>query len=376
MIEYVTMGQIEDAIESYYDDHGVVMSFYAALLYLKRKGMTAASEPTPPDFSKWNLNDLPGLLDLFSRIPIPLITEENSIAEENAQRNFYEAATTVFKQPCLMQTLDHPEHEREPSNSVRIIYVLKGSCRITLGKWSDTLESESVVILSSDMNLFLETGRKDIVLNAYIDRSHFNKSFFADMRPDDVLIPFFESGIYEAKNGVIHFKALQPDHIHSIFQRLMIEMCHKDIHTESIMHEYIRLLCIELNRASMIYSDSVMDEWTDAGNRLVQVFPAMLQYIRAHYDTVSLTSLSERFCYDSAYLSKMFKKLTGSNFTSILTQIRLEAAEQLLLDGNKKVDRIAAQVGYDSYDHFARMFKKKYGVTPHEFRRQHVVITR
>lgn len=369
MIEYVTMGQIENAIGKYYKKHHIVLSFYAALAYLKRQGMTMVQAPPAPKFSQWDLNDLDGLLDLFGQIPIPLVVTEDGIAEENSQRNFYSASTTVFKQPCLMQTLDHPEHIREPSNSVRIIYALKGSCHVTLGKWSDTLENESVILLSSDMNIYLETGDKDIVLNVFIDKSHFDKSFFAGMRMDDVLTQFFERAIYEAKNGIIHFKLLQPDHVHSIFQRLLVEMCHHDNLSEAIIQGYIRLLCMELNRASMIYSDSILDAWSDSSNRLVQTFPALLQYIRSHYENVSLSSLAERFHYDSAYLSKMIKKLTGSNFTSILAQIRLEAAEQMLRE-NQKAETVAAQVGYDSYDHFARLFKKKYGMTPNEFKRK------
>lgn len=98
---------------------------------------------------------------------------------------------------------------------------------------------------------------------------------------------------------------------------------------------------------------------SDASNRLVQVFPAILQYLRIHYNTISLDSLAEHFHYDSAYLSKMIKKMTGSNFTSILTQIRLDTAENLLLTTNKKPSAIAFEIGYDSYDHFVRLFKKE-----------------
>lgn len=371
MIEYVTMAQIENAIEDRYHKSHVVMSFYDTLVYLKKHGMSSAQQPNAPQFSAWDLSDLRSLLDLFGQIPVPLVVEGGSVVDEHIQKHFYEAATTVFKQPRLLKTLDHPDHARQPSNSVRIIYVLKGQCHMTLGKWSDVLGCESVVLLSSDMNAYLETGREDIVLNVFIDKSHFTKSFFASACLDDVMMQFFERAIYEARNGIIHFKVLHPDHIHSIYQRLLIEMCQGDDHSQSIIRGYIRLLCTELNRASMIYSDSVLDDYPSEHNRFMQAFPALLQYIRNHYDTVTLTSLSDRFHYDTAYLSRMIKKLTGMNFTSILTQTRLEAAEQLLLTGNKKVENIAAQVGYDSYDHFARMFKKKNGITPYEFLRRH-----
>ena len=368
VVEYVTMGQIESAIEEYYQAHGTIMSFYAALIYLQQQGKTFTQQPIAPDFTKWNLNDLNGLLNMFAGIPIPLMVDESGIADERTHRGYYEAYTSVFKQPCLLQTLDHPEHERQPSNSVRIIYVLKGKCRMTLGKWVEALESENVVLLSSDMNIYLDTGREDIVLNIFIDRSYFTQSFFANMSGDNLMKQFFERTIYDAKDGILQFKVLQPDHVHNIFQRLMIEMCHRDNYSEEIILGYIRLLCVELSRASRIYSDSITDEWSGARNRLVQIFPSILYYIRSHYDNISLETLADHFHYDSAYLSKMFKRLTGSNFMDILTQTRLNAAKQLLKNTKKAPNLIAAEVGYDSYDHFARLFKKKYGVTPKEYR--------
>lgn len=370
MMEFVTMGQVEDAIEHYFAEHQAVMSFYSALIYLKQNGMTSLQCPESPDFSKWDLTDLQGLLSLFAHIPIPVMIQEDTIAEENAHRSFYEAGATIFKQPARMQTLDHPEHERQPSNSVRIIYILKGSCRVTLGKWSEMLQNESVIILSSDMNIYLETGRNDVVLNVFIDRSHFNKAFFIGMSPDDILLHFFERAIFQAKDGIMQFKILRPDHIHSIFQHMLIEMCNKDDHSDSIIRGYVRLLCMELNRASMIYSESIVDDWSDASNRLIQVFPSVLQYIRAHYANISLDDLADRFHYDSAYLSKMFKKLTGTNFMTILTQTRLDAAEHLLMATDTSASNIAKQVGYGSYDHFIRVFKKKHGISPAEYKRQ------
>ena len=49
------------------------MSFYAALIYLQRQGKTSTQRPIAPDFTKWDLNDLNGLLNMFAGVPIPLM---------------------------------------------------------------------------------------------------------------------------------------------------------------------------------------------------------------------------------------------------------------------------------------------------------------
>ena len=106
MIEYVTMGQVESIIENYYKEHHSVLSFYATLVYLKQHGETSLQVSSIPDFSKWNLNDLPGLLDLFARIPIPVMVNEDNDVVENIQRNYYGKTTNIFKQPIeLMENI-------------------------------------------------------------------------------------------------------------------------------------------------------------------------------------------------------------------------------------------------------------------------------
>lgn len=148
------------------------------------------------------------------------------------------------------------------------------------------------------MNIYLETERDDIVLNVFLDKSNFTQmSFFSTNADRWYNVEFFEHAIYEAKDGIMQFKILHPEHVHSIFQHLMIEMCNRDNHSESIIRNYVQILCTELNRASMIYSASIAEKKSDASNRLVQVFPAILQYLRIHYNTISLDSLAEHFHY-------------------------------------------------------------------------------
>ncbi len=74
------------------------------------------------------------------------------------------------------------------------------------------------------------------------------------------------------------------------------------------------------------------------------------------------TGLSEK------YFSTRFTKETGSTFIAYLTDLRIMKAKELLLKTNLKTYEIAALAGYNSAEHFIRVFKKNTGITPSDFR--------
>lgn len=83
-------------------------------------------------------------------------------------------------------------------------------------------------------------------------------------------------------------------------------------------------------------------------------------------------SVAEHFYISEEYVSKYFKENTGFNFLEYVTKIKMETAQQLLLNGNYTVNKIAEAVGYNSAIAFRRAFKAYTGKTPVEWRQQHI----
>ncbi|MDR3336349.1 MAG: helix-turn-helix transcriptional regulator [Treponema sp.] len=67
------------------------------------------------------------------------------------------------------------------------------------------------------------------------------------------------------------------------------------------------------------------------------------------------------------YLSKMLRKYTGKTCTEIISLERVEAAKKLLLR-NYNSKETCYQVGFNSQNYFAKIFKKLCGMTPGEYR--------
>lgn len=93
-----------------------------------------------------------------------------------------------------------------------------------------------------------------------------------------------------------------------------------------------------------------------------------LQYNYMMYD-ISLDSVSQILNINASYFSALFKRFFGVNFVEYLTDLRMNAAKELLADPLRPTAEIASMVGYESPNYFARAFKKKTGMTPTEYRR-------
>lgn len=94
------------------------------------------------------------------------------------------------------------------------------------------------------------------------------------------------------------------------------------------------------------------------------------KYIDAFYmNDLSLTMLANRFHINPTYLSELFKKQTGSNFSDYVAQVRIGRAAELLGDPSMRLSDIAELVGFANASYLSSVFKKHYGISPNEYRR-------
>ena len=96
-----------------------------------------------------------------------------------------------------------------------------------------------------------------------------------------------------------------------------------------------------------------------------------VEFVEKHYmiPNMRLQQLADEMNVSIWYLSRVFKQETGKNFISYLMDYRLQRAKELMADPGARLQTVAERVGYPEYAHFSRIFKKKYGMTPSEFKR-------
>ena len=92
--------------------------------------------------------------------------------------------------------------------------------------------------------------------------------------------------------------------------------------------------------------------------------------IRSDYKNVTLEDLAEKYQLSKPYLSKYIKEKAGMTFQDVVKKERMKKARALLRETNRTVESIAAEVGYENPEHFNRLFKKTYDMTPVQYRKQ------
>jgi len=107
-------------------------------------------------------------------------------------------------------------------------------------------------------------------------------------------------------------------------------------------------------------------EWERQG---MDVVLRIKDFIARNLDAdLSLTRIAERVSYHPAYLSRLYKQLSGNNLSDDIAEMRLKRAEQLLADKSLKIHEVGNRVGFDSPRYFTKFFKSHTGLTPQDFR--------
>ncbi len=94
------------------------------------------------------------------------------------------------------------------------------------------------------------------------------------------------------------------------------------------------------------------------------------RYAEESFDTrLTLKELASLYHKNEKYLGRLFKKEMGLEFSDYCLSIKLENAEKLLIETDLCVLDIALECGFNNVSYFNRVFKRKNGITPLEFRR-------
>lgn len=93
-------------------------------------------------------------------------------------------------------------------------------------------------------------------------------------------------------------------------------------------------------------------------------------YAETYYrNELSLKQLANLYFINEKYIGRLFKKQIGCSFREYLNRIRIEKAEELLINTDMKVIDIAYETGFGNVTYFNRVFASQRGCTPVEYRR-------
>ena len=129
----------------------------------------------------------------------------------------------------------------------------------------------------------------------------------------------------------------------------------------------VKLLSIFAQHLSMLSNQVVLQQ----DNAEPPVITRAKEFIHEHQtEHLRLGHVAKAVNTSTFYFCKMFKRVTGINFTDYLSRVRIEKSKNLLLNPNLRISEIAFEVGFQSLTHFNRVFKRVLGQSPTEYRAQ------
>lgn len=139
-------------------------------------------------------------------------------------------------------------------------------------------------------------------------------------------------------------------------------------HSDESLLRLIGFLCLLLD--ALIRSSSTRRKTHHTQLRDFYVQEAA-SYMEQHYQRgITIEEIANACRLNRSYLSKLFKEKKGYPPQEYLIRLRLSKAADLMRTTPMSISDIAASCGYPNQLHFSKAFKKRYGVSPREWRSQ------
>lgn len=362
---YTTIGTVYDYLMEEHRQTGRDLSFPAALEKLRRKGlMTSTPPPVPPFQSNMDVDGFFAYLRGLRIYADPILPQAATylLNPTIKESELFQEGRDVFTFLNMPYQVDLMHHH----NFFEISYVLSGSCTFLFEGETVRLSTGDVCIVSplSRHSLPLKPGC--LSLSIVVRRSTFDSLFGRLLAQQDLVSMFFRSCLYEPRRAnYILLKVGNDPLVFQTAQQLTYETNLAELYSNNCSAS---LLDVFLARALRAARNAIALYHCNGYSRKSFDFTLVLQYIQQNYRTVTLSDLAEAFRFDEAYLSKLIRKNMGRNFTDVLRTVKMNRAMDYLLNTSMKIGKIAEAVGYDSADHFSRIFRRVYGMSPQQYR--------
>lgn len=118
------------------------------------------------------------------------------------------------------------------------------------------------------------------------------------------------------------------------------------------------------------FYETVQDIWAFQNETYGNVVSQVKRLLQNEYTKQwTLDELAVQMNISKAYLCTLFKQSSGQTIMDYLSKIRIYKAANLLRDPKSKVNEVGDMVGYSDPGYFTRIFKKHFGISPSQYRK-------
>ncbi len=239
-----------------------------------------------------------------------------------------------------------------------VFYVQSGQCRFLLKDMVYSLKKgDFVYIVPGELHhAIFDMGDCDLI-TCYFKEDYIEHQIF------ERWLPMKLPQNFSSFMGTI--PALYQEDYYSLINQMIAECSGIDKFSDAFLACHLQEMVLFMTRHSVLNHETPSLINTNDADILAAT-KYIYQNFRQHLtleDVASIASLSP------TYFSKKFKQVTGMGFKEYLNYVRLKHAQTALLTTSNTITDIALEYGFNDSNYFKDLFKKVYGKSPREYRK-------
>ena len=267
--------------------------------------------------------------------------------------------------PINVITANIQEYPIHFHDDMEVVYVLDGTITLRNGYYTYNLKQGDVYILNDrEMHSFESTGEDNMVMMLQLDLTYFSRYY------DNLRNSFFVTEMEDDSDESL-------DILRGILAKIMMEVLQKGYGYEHKVIESTHNLiaCLMSDFRYFVMEDGKFkNEAKNKGNKILAGrLNRITDYMYDNYNRkLTLNEIAEREHLSIYYLSHIIKEAAGLSFQDLLSYIRVEESEKLLLGTNKKIGTIAEETGFSAVRYYIKHFEHWFGMHPQEYRKKYI----
>lgn len=263
-----------------------------------------------------------------------------------------------------------PNALRHKCNYYTLLYLFEGSGQLILDEKTFHLQAGDFYLVPPGIYYAIQPTLDSLCICMNLRQSFVAAEYKNIFQEDPLITSFIKNSL--APEHDMTYLALHTDGnemLNTLVLAIFTEYVNQDKYSNNAMKNFLSLLFTLILR-----NDKTTMDASIKSTRLDQQYQQILHYLKQHYQTADLTSLSDHIHFSKQYICKIVKEKTGDTFNTLLMNIRLEMVEQYLLESDLTLENIAYLCGFTAPSHLSKVFKNHYGMSPSTYRKKHMDI--
>ena len=255
-----------------------------------------------------------------------------------------------------------PQHEHD-HEFFEILYVLDGECEHSIFGNADLLKKGDLCVITPSVKHTIWTD-SGIVINFIISPKLIQSAFSGIFASHGIISDFFMNSIYlDNFASCILFRTGNDSSIAEHILEMYAEQEKSDEYSESIIGS---MLMIFFNKLVRSYGNTAY--YPKPLQKHSEQVAHILGLIVSDSASITLPKIADTLGYSTVYTSKYIKQLTGFSYSELHKRIRMQKAEELLLNTSLSIGEISQTLGYLNPENFNRAFRAEHTISPSLFR--------